>query len=152
VGKLVSYIKTFPPVNNTLPKITVGPLARLLFLLGELPALVSAEQIDHSLEAISNVNPTVSIEYGRYVASTCTGCHGMDLKGGPIQGAPPEWPPAQNIAGVALVKWSEADFIKSIRTGVRPDGSKIAFPMPWQSLKHLTDIELKAIRMYLLSL
>lgn len=152
VGKLVSYIKTLPPVDSELPKIEVGFLSKFLFLIGKMPLLVSAEQIDHSKVAVQEVKPSLSVEYGKYVAATCTGCHGMDLKGGPIQGAPPEWPPAQNIAGQAMAKWTEEQFLNSIRTGVRPDGTQIAFPMPWQSLKHLTDIELKAIRLYLLSL
>ncbi len=125
-----------------------APIAMVITGAGK----VASEQIDHSKVVAQEVKPSLSIEYGKYVAATCTGCHGMDLKGGPIQGAPPEWPPAQNIAGRAMAKWTEEQFLTAIRTGVRPDGSQIAFPMPYQSLKHLTDIELKSIRLYLLSL
>ncbi len=38
------------------------------------------------------------------------------------------------------------------RMGKRPDGSEIRFPMPWQSLAKLTDVEIKALYKYLISL
>ncbi|XDD48279.1 c-type cytochrome [Leptospira sp. WS39.C2] len=152
VGKLISYLRSVPPVDKEQGVIKPGPLGRLLFVIGEIPVFVSAEQIDHDVTHLDNLKPTVSLEYGKYVASTCTGCHGMKLVGGPIQGAPPEWPPAQDITKVGLAKYTEVTFIQSIRTGKRPDGSEMKFPMPWQSLAKLTDTELKALWLYLQSI
>ena len=51
-----------------------------------------------------------------------------------------------------LGKWSEADIVKAIRTGVRPDGRQLAPVMPWQSYAQLTDADAKAIAAYLKSL
>ena len=152
IGKLVSYLRSMPSIDKEQGEINPGPLGRFLFLIGEIPILVSAEQIIHETNHLQNLKPTVSLEYGKYVAATCTGCHGMKLVGGPIQGAPPEWPPAQNITKVGLSQYTETTFIQSIRTGKRPDGSEMKFPMPWQSLAKLTDTELKALWMYLQSI
>lgn len=152
VGKLISYLRSAPAVNKEPGDIKPGPLGRFLYLIGEIPIFVSAEQIDHDVKHLENLKPTVSLEYGKYVAATCTGCHGLQLIGGPIQGAPPEWPPAQSITKVGLTHYSESSFIQAIRTGKRPDGSEMKFPMPWQSLAKLTDTELKALWMYLQSI
>ena len=151
-GKLISFVRTMPAVDREVPQTRIGPLARLLFLTGQMPLLVSAEKIDHGAIPQAKLSPAVTVEYGKYVAATCTGCHRDNLQGGPIQGAPPEWPPAQNITGKALAKWNETQFITSLRTGKRPDGSLIKFPMPWQSLGKLTDTEMKALWKYLATL
>jgi mono/diheme cytochrome c family protein len=151
-GKLISFVRTMPAVDREAPQTRIGPLARLLFLTGQMPLLVSAEKIDHNAKPQAKLSPAVNVEYGKYVAATCTGCHRDNLQGGPIQGAPPEWPPAQNIAGKALAHYDEAQFTTALRTGKRPDGSDIKFPMPWQSLSKLTDTEVRALWKYLQTL
>lgn len=149
VGKLIAFLRSSPAVDKPQRELKAGPLGRFLFLIGEIPVFVSAEIIDHEANHLTKITPSVSLEYGKYVASTCTGCHGFSLKGGPIQGAPPEWPPAQDISKNGLTNYTESTFIQTIRTGKRPDGSEMKFPMPWQSLGQLTDIELKALWIYL---
>jgi len=151
-GKLISFVRTMPAVDREAPETRIGPVARLLFLMGQMPLLVSAEKIDHGAKPRAKLTPAVSVEYGKYVAATCTGCHSDNLQGGPIQGAPPEWPAAQNITAKALTHYNEAQFITALRTGKRPDGSVIRFPMPWQSLGKLTDTEMKALWKYLATL
>jgi hypothetical protein len=48
-----------------------------------------------------------------------------------------------------LKAWSEADFIRAIREGKRPDGSAISEYMPWKAYGQMSDDELKAIFAYL---
>jgi len=50
-------------------------------------------------------------------------------------------------------KWTDEQFIKTLRTGVTPEG-KVLKPeeMPWRMTKELTDLELKALHLYLNSL
>uniref|UniRef100_A0A832IB82 C-type cytochrome n=1 Tax=Eiseniibacteriota bacterium TaxID=2212470 RepID=A0A832IB82_UNCEI len=48
--------------------------------------------------------------------------------------------------------WSEADIVKALKTGMRPDGSAIMPPMPWQNLARATDEDLRAIAAYLKSI
>ena len=98
----------------------------------------------------------------------CTGCH----TGGALAGKPD---PALHLAGssigfelpglgifyppnltpdadTGLGGWSEADIIKSLRTGVRPDGRELAPVMPWRSYSKMTDSDAKALASYLKSL
>lgn len=51
-----------------------------------------------------------------------------------------------------LGKWSEADIIKAVRTGERPDGRMLMPVMPWQSYAKLTDEDARALVAYLKSL
>ena len=48
--------------------------------------------------------------------------------------------------------WSEEDIVTAIRTGARPDGSRLLPPMPWPWYANLTDEEAYAIAAYLKSL
>nr|WP_245571772.1 c-type cytochrome [Microvirga subterranea] len=51
-----------------------------------------------------------------------------------------------------LGQWSEADIIRAVRNGVRPDGRQLAPVMPYQSYSKLTDADAKALAGYLRSL
>jgi len=151
LGAIIAYIKSLPPVDNQAPASQVYPLGRVLMAAGQLA--LPAEQIDHNAPRVSAPPPGRTAEYGRYLAtiSTCRDCHGANLSGGPID--EPGAPLAPNLTpGGALRSWSEADFIKTLRTGVRPDGSALREPMPWQIAGQMTDDELGAIFRYLQSL
>ena len=51
-----------------------------------------------------------------------------------------------------LGKWSEADIIKAVRTGVRPDGRQLVPIMPYHSYSKLTDADARVLASYLKSL
>ncbi len=51
-----------------------------------------------------------------------------------------------------LGNWSEDQILTAIRTGVRPDGRKLAPIMPWQAFAGLTDEDVRSIAVYLKSL
>ena len=91
-------------------------------------------------------------EYGAYLATSCTGCHGEELTGGPIPGMPPGTPPALNLTRdeqTGLGRWTEADFARALREGKKPDGSELKAPMPWKLTAQLTDDELHALWLHL---
>jgi hypothetical protein len=48
--------------------------------------------------------------------------------------------------------WSEADIVRALRNGIRPDGSTILPPMPWPNYTSLSDADAFAIAAYLKSL
>ena len=98
----------------------------------------------------------VSIEYGAYMVETggCKVCHHDDLRGGlhPLS-LPGEPPPSDLTASGRLASWSEADFLRSLRTGRTPDGRRLENQwMPWKSIGRMSDLELNAIWKYLESL
>ncbi|MGH9413238.1 MAG: hypothetical protein ACRD0Y_05805 [Terriglobales bacterium] len=47
--------------------------------------------------------------------------------------------------------WTQAEFIKTLRTGIDPAGHAIQPPMPWQDYVHVPDADLIAIYNYLLT-
>jgi mono/diheme cytochrome c family protein len=51
-----------------------------------------------------------------------------------------------------LGAWSEADIVRALRTGARPDGRELAPIMPWRSYQALTDEDAMALASYLKSL
>lgn len=51
-----------------------------------------------------------------------------------------------------LGKWSTADIVTALRTGVRPDGRVLAPVMPWMSFSKLTDDDAFAIAAFLKSM
>jgi len=51
-----------------------------------------------------------------------------------------------------LGRWSEADIVKAVRTGVRPDGRILAPVMPYNHYGRLTDADAQALAAYIKSL
>jgi mono/diheme cytochrome c family protein len=156
LGALIAYLKTIAPVDNELPSSAVSPIGRALMLaMKDLP-LLSAERIDHNAARPPAPGIGVTVEYGKYLAVRCTGCHGENLSGGKIPGTPPDWPPALNLTpypGAALAHWSEAQFVSALRTGVTPRGNQFDTKyMPWKVLGQMTEDEMKALWLYLKSL
>jgi hypothetical protein len=66
-----------------------------------------------------------------------------------VPGAPRGTVPASNLTPTGLGDWSEADFLRAMRSGRRPDGSLIDPAMPWQYYAQMSDLELRAIWQFL---
>jgi mono/diheme cytochrome c family protein len=154
LGAMVAYLKSLPPVDNTPPANTVGPLGRVL-LVTEVAPILPAERVDHAGSRPTAVVRGATVEYGQYLAQSCIGCHGQGLSGGPIPGLPPEPPLPANLTpdeATGLGRWSEQDFFMALRTGQRPDGTAVdPKAMPWPNFKFMTDQELSALWLYLQS-
>ena len=149
LGALIAFLKSVPPVDRERVPLQVGPVARVLMVAGKLK--LAAEEIDHANLKPATVQPGVTVEYGRYLAVGCTGCHGPNFSGGKIDIGPPDWPLAANLTPHAegrLAKWTEDDFLKAIRTARRPDGTEINPVMP-RNFGQMDDVELKAIWRFL---
>lgn len=153
LGAVIAYVKSVPPVDSNLPPIELKPLGRVLLATGQLPIMI-AQRIDFQAAQPATVAAGVSAEYGKYLANVagCTGCHGPGLSGGKVPGAPPDVPPALNLTpGGELVAWTEADFVKALRTGVTPSGHQINPFMPWKNYAQMTDDELSALWLFVKS-
>ncbi|MDX1435537.1 MAG: c-type cytochrome [Anaerolineales bacterium] len=143
LGVIIAYVKAQPPVDNTLPKPSIGPIGRLFTL--QDPSVLPAETIDHTAPISPPSEPGVTIERGAYVAVLCEICHGPDLSGGPNASSGLNLTPAGNLS-----TWTEAEFIHSIRTGIKPDGTEFdPVEMPWKQIGILSNDDLKSIWLYL---
>ncbi|MDX2204141.1 MAG: cytochrome c [Hyphomicrobiaceae bacterium] len=110
------------------------------------------------------------IARGEYLARImdCAGCHtpgaligkpdqARNLAGSEIGFHIPDlgyfYPPNLTSDGrTGLGTWTEADIIKAVRTGVRPDGRILAPVMPWHSYAALNDADAQMLARYLKSL
>jgi len=110
------------------------------------------------------------LKRGEYLVTImdCTGCHtpgkllgkpdpGRLLAGSEVGFAipglgtfyPPNLTPDRETG---LGGWSQADIVKAVRTGVRPDGRQLAPIMPYDNYGKLTDADAAALAAYLKSL
>jgi len=146
LGAIIAFLKNLPPVDNELPDRDLGLLYQIA-ILGD-PSLVPAEVIDHTAPRAPAPEPGVNAEYGKYLATACTICHGPGLSGGTAAGAGLDL-----TGGGNLPDWTEAEFMHALRTGERPRGEDIdPDRMPWKRVGKLTDDELRAIWLYLQTL
>ncbi|MBL0727277.1 c-type cytochrome [Piscinibacter sp. HJYY11] len=147
LASLVAYVRSLPAKDGNGAIIRLPLIVRLIHGAGVMKD--SAEKIDHSLPPSQPIPVGITTEHGRYVAQACVGCHGVELKGGSIAGAPPHWPPAAQLTGPGSViaRYATAEQFKTLlRTGARPDGTKTNEAMPTN--QHLNDVDLEAIYLY----
>jgi mono/diheme cytochrome c family protein len=155
LGALIAYLKSLPPVDNELPKSELGPLGRVMLVLGQVPpeaVVPDVTVIDHDGPRPVAPEPGVTVEYGKYLASTCTLCHGSNLNGQIISEGGPDYLAPNLTPGGEVAFWSEEDFMTTLRTGVTPSGHQLIDIMPWKYFGQMTDDELKAVWLYLQSL
>ena len=88
LGAVIAYIKSLPPVDNELPAKKIGPLFRVAMTTMDV-VFIPAEVIDHTVQRPISPEAGVTVEYGKYLAITCTSCHGPGFSGGPIPMVPP---------------------------------------------------------------
>src|SRR5688572_27462411 len=108
------------------------------------------------------------LERGKYLMDSivaCGNCHVQrgdkgrplpekGLSGGMVFDEEPFKAYAPNItpdAETGIGKWTDAQLARSIREGIRPDGSVIGPPMPIMFYRGLADEDLNAIVVYLLA-
>ena len=156
---IARYLKSQPPVRQEVhndPNLLYRA-ARLLFLGPEDAPDGSAPRRG------------ATEEYGRYLAhhvALCADCHTPrgGLRSTPDRdrlfagdASPPKAFPANpsNLTPDTLTgmgRWSEADFMRTLRTGVNPTGDSLHAFMPWREYRRMSDDDLRAIYRYLRTL
>ncbi len=155
LGRVLAYIRSMPPVDNEMPASELSFTGFVGMNLTQDITFLAAEMIPHDAPPPPLLEPGITAEYGAYLSISCTVCHGLALSGGDIPGFPPEWPSAPNLTagrGGRLPSWGVAGFTELIRTGQKHGRSLGTEYMPWTSYRHMTDSELEAVYLYLISL
>ncbi|RZT42940.1 c-type cytochrome [Cupriavidus agavae] len=148
-GALVAYLRSLPPAGGQPGEVHLPWFVQGMYGAGVIKD--AAEKIDHSLPPAPAVAAAVNVRYGAYVAESCKGCHGANLRGGHIPGAPPDWPPASNLQpGHAMKAYPTAEqFVAMMRTGKRPDGTDVSRVMPFSAFAKMNDTDLNALYLFL---
>lgn len=154
LAAVVAYVRQLPPAGGAKTEVRLPMPVKALYAAGVV--LDASEKIDHTLPPAQPVAEGVTAEHGAYVANGCIGCHGKQLAGGKIPGAPPDWPAAAKLnpgPGSALDRYRTVEqFMAMFKTGVRPDGTSVSKVMPFVSLKELSDVDVRALYIHLRSL
>ncbi len=154
LGSIIAYLRAVPPVDQAWAPRQFGFMGSMLLGLGAFDNFIMAQKINQI--APRPVAPAVGVtsEYGGYLAQLngCRQCHGAQLSGGKVDDPTSALLGPNLTPGGELAKWSDADFIKTLRTGVTPNGLTLDKAMPWKEYANLTDDELKAIFLYLQAL
>ena len=156
LSDIVSYVRSLPPVDNTVPVSTFGPLGTILVATGRMKFSASGIANHSAPHPVRPPAESVSAEFGKHLASVCMGCHGPDFSGGPIAGGDPSWPPARNLTPdtTGLKGWTYDQFVTALAKSQRPDGTAIRPPMTAMASygQSMTDVERQALWAYLQAL
>ena len=116
----------------------------------------ATEKVDTPWPQPQPFDATDGLARGAYVAHACIGCHNPSLSGGPIEGGPPDWPPAANLTpgeDSAISRYpTEAAFAAMFKSGKRPDGSVVSNVMPFAMLKEFSSEDVAAVYAYIKTL
>lgn len=156
LSDIIAYIRSLPPVGNTVPPSTLGPVGTVLVAMGKFPLSV---YVIGKHDAPHLAEPPVaeeSLEFGGHLAKVCTGCHRQNFEGGTIVQGPPDWVPASNLTPheTGLAGYDYQAFERVMREGIRPNGEAVKMPMTIATsfAANMTDTEIKALWLYLQSL
>ncbi len=154
VAAIIGYVLQLPPVDGQRAQVRLPLMVKVMYAYGAVRD--AAEIIDHTLPPAAPVAPRVTLAHGAYVAHSCIGCHGENMSGGRIPGAPAEWPAPANLTpgpGSAMTRYPNADvFMRMLRSGQRPDGTPISPVMPFPALGEMTEVDVRALHAYLQTL
>ena len=153
---IAGYLKSLPPVRK---EVRQSP--NLIFRFARAVILAPKPAMRVAAPAAG-----ASPEYGGYLAlhvGLCADCHtprkGLMAKADQTRlfagtSTPPKGFPANpsNLTPdpeTGIGRWSESDFIQTMRTGVNPEGERLHPFMPWPEMKRMSDEELRALYLYL---
>lgn len=147
---IVAYVRSLSPAPGGAAVLQLPLPVKALYGFGWMQD--AAAKIDHRLPPAEPVPEGVTAEHGRYVANMCKGCHGPELAGGRIPGAPPDWPAAADLRpgpASAMQRYPDAAaLMRLFASGRRPDGSVVKV-MPFEALSKLNATDVQALHLYL---
>jgi cytochrome c553 len=142
IDKIMAFLRTLQPEPDTLNGATTNFefLGRVAIIQGKLIPI--AAMIDHnSPRKYSNYDST-QVSFGKYLAmTTCTSCHGPELKG--VAGLGPDL--------VIAAAYKRDEFCKLLHTGIALGGRNLDLMshVAKNNLCHLNDNEMNCIYAYL---
>ena len=155
LGYILAYIRSKPSVDHQPDPSQLSTTGFVVMNLTREITFLPAELIPRDQDPPSPPEPGLNAAYGEYLALSCPVCHNLSLSGGEIPGFPPEWPAAGNLTvgkGSRLPNWGEEGFIEIIQMGEKHGRAIHPDYMPWTSYRHMSELELQAVYLYLISL
>jgi mono/diheme cytochrome c family protein len=169
LASIVAFLRSNDP--RVAPANVDPPGVTRPSFLSKLLSHVAFKKMPYPDHAIVAPPKSDKVEYGKYVVMglDCFSCHSADFKtndfqnpdksvgylggGNPVLGLDGKAVPSANLTSddaTGIGKWSEAEFARAVREGVRPDGHVLRYPMV--PMASLDDEEVSAIYAYLRSI
>lgn len=143
VAALITAIRKLPQAGTEQPPKSVGPLGRIGLVIGKFKT-APATMEEYRSAQLADFGPQFA--KGRHIVqTTCTECHGPQLKGKEVK--PGTLSPDLSIAGA----YDLGQFKTMLRTGVGPGNKNIGMmgEVARSDFSHLTDEEIAAVHAYL---
>ncbi len=162
---VVAYLRTLPPLRNTVPEREPSFVAKALFTFGMIGPMTPVTS------PIVAPPRGITPEYGKYISSyvaDCADCHTpRNLENGQFymdslfagssfafgfEDGSPLVSYARNITPdveTGIGAWTEEQFLAAVTGGMRPDGTALTTHMPYAYYKFLEVDELRAMYAYL---
>jgi hypothetical protein len=131
LGDLIAYLKQIPPVDSQLQAMHLGSVVPIAPAFGLFTP--SAELIDHNATRPVDPVAAATVEYGKYLFTICSECHGSNLAD-------------------KLENWNQDEFTHTVQTGVLPNGRQLPAAMTSKTFGEMNNTELSALWFYLKSL
>jgi len=111
---LVAYLRTDKPTGEAQPRLQVGPVGRLVVLLGQFKSEPDIVKANGASLKLADLGPAHA--EGRELARACIECHGQQLKGSEMLKSP-------NLDMVA--SYDPEDFERLLHTGIAAGNRKV---------------------------
>jgi cytochrome c553 len=137
--KLMAHLRTIPPVKKEWQQAAFNMKGRLKIISGEIVSEVSLAR--KAVKPFTLPDTPTEVQKGNYlVLTTCTECHGYDLKG--AYGSPPM---------IIAKAYNQAQFITFMQTGKALGNRELAMmsDMCRDRFVHYSEDEIKAIYNFL---
>ncbi len=150
LAAIIAYFRSQPPSTESLPELSLGPIARAILVMmirSEAGTVLAADHLPADTTHPATT-PTDKLALGKYLALTaCTECHGRDLMGVNMAG--------QNIPALTVaVAYNPEQFKRLMTTGVALGDRelKLMKTVAEGRFVHFTDSEREALHEYLKTL
>lgn len=144
---LVAYLRSQPAVEPSSPPRQLNVLGAIM-LATVIPDHILTAQPPHTEPVIAPPRAATAAYGGYLILLGCQHCHGTDFRGSPGGDGPP---PSPSLVGFAKTH-TVAEFVSTLRTGVKPNGTPLNEEMPWRDLEKFSDDDFAAMALYLQTL
>jgi cytochrome c553 len=141
LANIIAFVRTAPVLDGPMREVSMGPLGRLGIVIGKFKPLATTIPADRP--HVAKTDRADSRAFGEYmVMTTCTECHGQDLKGDDFLKAPG----LEVTAG-----YSQAAFRRLMKTGIALGDRKLGLMTEVSETRfpNFTEEELTAVEGYL---
>lgn len=165
LAAIIAFLRSDDPI--TAPAAINPPgVSKPTFLTKLLTHLVF-KPLPYPKGAIATPAISDKVAYGRYLSTNlgCFGCHSQNFRtmnelepektpgymggGNPLRDRSGQTVPSANLTSdeTGIAAWTEQDFTRALRTGIRPDKTVLTYPMSF--LPELTEEDAAALYAYL---